>query len=98
MAGTAERAWVNQTLQLGLETLGSEGVAVACNRQLGSMQFDIGENFGADPFVPGGNKAATDATPGQEMTDISVVIKPTYDEMAYWYTLMYGDGTPSSPG
>lgn len=93
----AERAAVFQQVQVGLESGGSPGTAVAANRLLTSMDIQPAAQIGVDFFRPQGNKFPTVAAAGKDLTTARVVGKPTYTELAYMLSGLFGAATITGP-
>jgi hypothetical protein len=91
----AERASVFQQVQAGLES--TPGTAVAANRLLTSMDIQPDAQINVDFFRPQGNKYPTVAAAGKDFTAARVVGKPTYTEMAYLLSGLFGAATITGP-
>lgn len=77
----AERASVNQSIQLGVEA--TSGTPVAGNRKLQTMSFDAHVQTGIDQFRPMGFKFPTIDALNREWTSVAMRGSPTYAEIVY---------------
>jgi hypothetical protein len=93
----AERASVFQQVQVGLEGAGTPGVAVAASKLLTSMDIQPDAQINVDFFRPQGNKYPTVAAAGKDLTTARVVGKPTYTEMAYLLSGLFGAAVITGP-
>lgn len=91
----AERASVFQQVQLGLET--TPGTAVAASKLLQSMDIVPTAQVGVDIYRPQGIKYPTVAIPGQDMVAGRVTGKPTYTELIYPFSGLFGAATITGP-
>lgn len=90
-----ERASVFQQCQVGLES--TPGTAVAANRLLTSLDIQPTPAITVDMFRPQGNKFPTVAASGKDQVTARVVGKPTYTEMAYVLSGLFGAATITGP-
>lgn len=91
----AERASVFQQVQIGVES--TSGTSVAANRLLQSMDIMPTAQVGVDIYRPQGNKFPTVAVAGQDMTAGRVTGKPTYSELIYPFSSLFGAATITGP-
>lgn len=77
----AERAAVNQVVQMGLEV--TPGTSVAANRALQSMSFDTHIQASIDQFRPMGYKFPTIDALNREWTQTNTKGVPSYNEIQY---------------
>jgi hypothetical protein len=77
-----ERATVNETTQIGVET--TEGTAVAADKFLPSLTIDISPNTTSNEQTTQGVKLPTIHQPAFEYSDVKLASNgPTYDEIVY---------------
>lgn len=76
-----DRAHINETVQIGLETV--HGTAVPAARLLSSMSITLGIEGESDAFRPDGHKWASLVAPNTEWTSFHLEGKPTYNELPY---------------
>lgn len=93
----AERASVFQQVQAGLESPSTPGVAVAASRLFTSMDIQPTAEINVDIFRPQGNKYPTVAAAGKDFTTARVTGKPTYTEMAYLLSGLFGAAAITGP-
>jgi hypothetical protein len=91
----AERASVFQQVQIGVET--TSGTSVAANRLLQSMDIIPTAQVNVDIYRPQGNKYPTVAVAGQDMTPARIQGKPTYTELIYPFSSLFGAATITGP-
>lgn len=91
----AERAAVFQQVQIGVET--TSGTVVPASKLLQSMDIIPTANVGVDNYRPQGNKYPTVAVSGQDMTAGRVTGKPTYTELIYPFSSLFGAATITGP-
>jgi hypothetical protein len=91
----AERASVFQQVQLGVES--TSGTAVAANKLLQSMDIIPTASVGVDIYRPQGLKYPTVAVAGQDMVAGRVTGKPTYTELIYPFSSLFGAATITGP-
>src|SRR5947209_2020957 len=80
----AERAAVFQQVQVGLESGGSPGTAVAANRLLTSMDIQPAAQIGVDFFRPQGNKFPTVAAAGKDLTTAIALVPMLPKQFDVW--------------
>lgn len=91
----AERAAVLNVVQVGKET--TSGTSVAASKLLTSMDIQPAADLNVDFFRPQGNKYPTVAAAGKDFVTARVVGKPTYTEMAYALSGLFGAATITGP-
>ena len=91
----AERAAVFQQVQLAPET--TPGTSVPANKLLQSMGLIPTAQVGVDIYRPDGLKYPTVAVAGQDMTAARVTGKPTYTELIYPFSGLFGAATITGP-
>lgn len=84
----AERSSITQSVQIGVET--TPGTAVAANKRLGSMGFQIGPQIEASPLRPIGQKYASLSILGKEWAEADINGAPTYTELPYAFASVVG--------
>jgi hypothetical protein len=77
----AERSSITQAVQIGLET--TSGTAVAANKRLGSMGFEIGPSIDVNALQPDGQKYANAQILGKEWVEGKLSGMPVYTELPY---------------
>lgn len=77
----AERSSITQAVQIGVET--TPGTAVAANKRLGSMGFEIGPTINSSTLQPIGQKYPTLQILGEEWTEAKISGNPVYTELPY---------------
>lgn len=77
----AERSSITQSVQIGVET--TPGTAVAANKRLGSMGFQIGPQIEANPLRPIGQKYPSLSILGKEWSEADINGAPVYTELPY---------------
>lgn len=77
----AERTSVTQVVQIGVET--TEGTAVAANKSLPSLMFDVQPEGNVEEIRASGTKFPTIHAPGRDWTTAKISGQPTYDEIVY---------------
>lgn len=90
-----ERASVFGQVQLGLET--THGTLVAANRLLTSFDVMPTADVGVDIYRPQGNKFPTVAVAGKDFTTARIAGKPTYSELIYPFSSLFGAATITGP-
>lgn len=93
----AERASVFQQVQVGKEAPGTPGTLVAASKLLTSMDIQPAADLNVDFFRPQGNKYSTVAASGKDFVTARVVGKPTFTEMAYILSGLFGAATITGP-
>jgi hypothetical protein len=91
----AERASVFQQVQVGAEA--TSGTGVAASKLLQSMDIQPDAQVNVDYFRPQGNKYPTVAALGKDFTTARVVGKPTYTELVYPFSGMFGAAVITGP-
>ena len=92
----AERTSVTQIVQLGIET--TEGTAVAANRQLPSIMFDMQIEGNVEEIRAAGTKYPTIHAPGRDWTTAKLSGQPTYDELVYLMSSLLNYQAPVQQG
>jgi hypothetical protein len=77
------RSSISQGVQIGVEPLGSEGIAVAADIALNAMGFSPVPNLEFENYGPMGNKYDTVAALIREWSTSAVEGRPTYTEIVY---------------
>lgn len=90
-----ERASVFGQVQVGLETV--HGTSVAANRLLTSFDVMPTPDIGVDFYRPQGNKFPTVAVAGKDLTTSRIAGKPTYSELIYPFSGLFGAATIVGP-
>lgn len=88
-----ERQSVSQIQQIGKET--TPGTAVAATKRLGSMNIALGVNAETNMFKPQGAKFATVQALNREWATADVSGQPTYDEVIYPLSGVFGSPVTS---
>ncbi len=91
----AERASVFQQVQVGRES--THGTSVAANRLLSSIDIQPTADLNVDFFRPQGNKFPTVAAAGKDFVTARVAGKPTYTEIVYMLSSLFGAATITGP-
>lgn len=91
-----ERTTVSQHVQIGKET--TEGTSVAAGKQLQSIGIALTPVLEQQRFRPTGTKVDTLVVPGKDWTKGDVTGLATYDELAYLFSSLLQDVTPSTSG
>jgi hypothetical protein len=91
-----ERTTVSQHVQVGKET--TEGTAVAAGKQLQSIGIALTPQLEQQRFRPTGTKVDTLDVPGKDWTKGDIAGLATYDELAYLFSSILQDVTPSTSG
>lgn len=91
----AEVASVFQTKRVGVEA--TPGTLVQATKLFQSIGFTVQVKPEIEEFRPDGSKAAGLTVYVRDMTDIKVSGKPTYDEITYLLSMLFGDPTPTNP-
>lgn len=92
----AERSTISQVVQVGVET--TPGTAVAANKRLSSLAFDISPTIETSTFRPSGSKYQTLAILGKEWVEAALSGRATYDEMIYPLSSALTAATVTTPG
>lgn len=93
----AERATINEVVQIGVEADGARGTAVAASKRLGSMRLSPWVNAEVETFKPSGNKFATVQSLVREWSEADVEGVPTYDELIYPLSGVLGTPVVTTP-
>lgn len=91
----AERASVFQQTQIGVESV--NGTSVSANRLLQSMDIIPTAAVDVDIYRPQGNKFPTVAIAGRDQVTARVQGKPTYSELIYPFSSLFGAATITGP-
>ena len=92
-----DRPLVQEICELGIEAAGSAGTPVPSTVKLQGLQLDFGTALNVDRFGPAGDLWDTIAAPRQEWGEGSVSGFPTYPEMAYVLSNVFGTATVTTP-
>lgn len=92
----AERATVNQIVQLGVEA--TPGTGVAANRQIQATNIEPAIKTSISPFTPLGGKFATLAALGQEWVEAKISGQGSYSDMAYLLAGLLNYAAPVQQG
>lgn len=76
-----ERSSLNQTIQIGVETV--PGTSVAATKRLTSLSIEPSPSVEMNNFRPTGNKFNSLSTLGKEWTEASISGRATYTELQY---------------
>jgi len=90
-------ALVSQVDQIGVEAIGSEGVAVTTNRLLQAMSLSVNPAYEIQVFGPAGQKADTLSIMNKEWATGDVAGAPTYDELVVPFSSIFGNGVTDVP-
>lgn len=91
----APRPSISQGVQIGAET--TEGTAVAANKKLQSIGFEIGVSADIAGYRPSGTKYKTIHALGKEWTEGSITGQPAYDELAHLFCGLLKNVSPTGP-
>lgn len=91
----AERASVFQQVQVGRET--THGTSVAASKLLSSVDIQPTADLNVDFFRPQGNKFPTVAAAGKDLVTARITGKPTYTELVYLLSSLFGAATITGP-
>lgn len=92
-----ERASINETVQIGVET--TEGTAVPANKFLPGLSIDLSPNTTSNEQNTAGVKLPTIHQPGFEYSDVKVSSNgPTYDEILYLLNSLLVHAAPVQEG
>jgi hypothetical protein len=91
----AERASVFNVVQVGKETV--NGTAVAAAKLLQSIDLQPTVDLNVDFYRPQGNKFPTVGVAGKDFTTVRLVGKPTYTELVYVLSGLFGAATITGP-
>lgn len=92
-----ERASLRELVQVGVEGAGTPGTAVAASKLLQSMSWMHSPAPEVDAFRSAGVKYPTVAALNRETANGSMEGKPTYDEIIYPFSSIWGAGSVSTP-
>src|SRR5262245_37804271 len=87
----AERSSISQAVQIGVET--TPGTAVAANKRMGSMGFELGPALDTSPLRPEGQKYATLVIVGKEWSEGKLSGMPVYTELPYAFSSVMSAAT-----
>jgi hypothetical protein len=90
-----DRPLVQEIVEIGVET--TIGTAVPSAIKLAGLQVDLGTDIQFDRVAPMGSLFDTIAAPRQEQGTGSVSGFPTYPEMAYVFSNVFGAATVTTP-
>src|SRR5262245_56082426 len=90
-----DRPLVQEIVELGVETV--PGTAVPSTIKLQAVQVDIGTAITVDRIAPSGNLWDTIAAPRQEYGTGSISGYPTYNELPYVFSNVFGAATITTP-
>lgn len=79
-----ERATVAQVVQLGVETV--SGTAVAANKKLQALGFNLTPTIDTRLIRPAGSKYPTIAVPGKDWTSLAVGGEASYEDLLYAFS------------
>lgn len=91
-----ERSSISQVMQIGVET--TPGTAVAASKLLQSMSLAPTPNISTRAHRPHGKKYPTIQTVGKDWSEGDIEGIPTYDELAYVFSSIFGAATITTPG
>ena len=91
----AEVASVFQTKRIGVEA--TPGTAVQADTLLQSVGFTATVTPTIEEFTPEGSKVTAMTIYVRDMTDVSVTGKPTYDELTYLLSMLFGEPAVTNP-
>jgi len=98
MPYTAERATVNQKIQVGVESTTALGTPVAANKLLECFDFTWGINGDVTEYRPTGHKYANAQEENTEWLDISMAGNLDYNGVIYPLAGVCGSAAPASHG
>jgi len=90
-----ERASVYEGVQIGVET--TPGTAVACNKRLLGLQFDLENMTDIKTYRPQGNKFITTSQQGKEMTSGRIEGILCFNDLVYLASCWLTTTTPTVP-
>lgn len=90
----AERATINQTVQIGVET--TPGTPVAATKSLGSVGFDFGIKVDSNASRPTGQKYASQQIVGKEWAEAGLSGNPSYTELQYLFASVLSTPTTTT--
>lgn len=90
------RSTVAQRVQVGVED--TPGTTVAANKSLGSLSFAMNPSVETSTFRPKGNKYPTVVAPNKEFAEGDLTGTPTYDEIVYALSSVFGKATVTTVG
>lgn len=91
-----DRFGVNQTAQIGLESV--YGTGVAAGKLLQASEINLGIKFAGKSLRPTGQKYPTLVVPGKEFGEGDWKHGGTFDELAYWLCSSHVKVTPTADG
>lgn len=89
---------VNQTVQVGVESVHGTAPAGGANKLLTSMMIGLDPHIEGDAYAAAGHRADSVWVPSYDYSDLSVDGPMSYDEMAYALAMHYGAPTITTPG
>src|SRR5687768_754043 len=92
----AERQWINQVCQIGVES--TAGTAVAANKRLSALSLLPNVKANVQRFRPQGYKYPTVTALGKEWTEAPLTGVPTYTEIVYPLSSVLGTAVITTPG
>lgn len=90
----AERSTISQAVQIGVET--TPGTAVAANKRLGSIGFNLAPKVETNPQRPIGQKYANLQILGKEWSEASLEGAPCYTELPYVLSSLFSTATTTA--
>lgn len=90
----AERSTISQAVQIGVET--TPGTAVAANKRLGSIGFNLAPKVEINAQRPIGQKYANLQILGKEWSEASLEGAPAYTELPYIFSSLMSAATITS--
>jgi hypothetical protein len=90
----AERSTISQAVQIGVET--TPGTAVAANKRLGSIGFNLAPKVESNAQRPIGQKYANLQILGKEWSEAALEGAPAYTELPYILSSLMSAGTASA--
>lgn len=91
----AERQWINQVCQIGVEA--TAGTAVAANKRLSALSLLPNVKANVQRFRPQGYKYPTVTALGKEWTEAPLSGVPTYTEIVYPLSSVLGTAVIDTP-
>lgn len=81
--------------QIGLEALGSSGVAVPATKILQALSIDLQPEGDVDTYIPEGYSVATVGVPGMEWASAKIGGKACYNALPYVFSNALGEVVPT---
>jgi hypothetical protein len=91
-----EQAAITKAIQIGVET--TPGTAVAAGKRLQSLNIDLEPDGNIEVFRPTGSKFAAVTAIGKEWTGLSIDGTPTYPELPYVFSSLFGTPVITTDG